>query len=167
MLIGIILAVIIILVILISTGFIKFYAKVGPADVISSEKVEHCKDLEDWLKVDCVANVAIENKDSGYCFYAPSLYKNACYEKVAVGLKDISICEKLSPRDLTKSARNWCYVNVAIASNNVNLCNKVEKDDENYNTKYNYCLGVIQKDQSFCQKIEVDTKKEECLSKIV
>ena len=117
-----IVVVIIIAAVSLSTGFIQFKATVasssGSVSVVSQEKVADCLKLgcSGQAKIQCniqvlgcVTNVSIQNKDAGYCFYAPSLYVNGCYKDVAIALKDITICDKFTDPAYTKTAKNWCY----------------------------------------------------------
>lgn len=127
------------------------------------EELKNCMELSTSAQQeDCITWIAIDNKNSSLCLYAPGPYKNTCYGRVAVKLKDISICDEMIPKEEPTPARNVCYVDVAIASDDKNLCDKVKDFDIE---KYNYCLDIFEKIEA-CKKIENPYTREICLRNI-
>jgi hypothetical protein len=128
-----------------------------------SEELKNCMKLSTGAQQeDCITNISIIYKNSSFCTYAPGSYKNTCYGRVAVRLKDITICDEMIPKGEPTPARNTCYADAAIASDDKNLCEKVKAFDID---KYNYCLRIFEKIEA-CKKLENDYKQKICLAGI-
>ncbi len=148
------------LILLIFNGSIGFLDKTR---VVPEEELKKCMELDTRAQQeDCVTDIAINYKNPSLCLYAPDAYKNTCYGRVAVKLKDILVCDEMTPKGETISARNVCYVDVAIASDNKSLCEMVKEYDID---KYNYCLDIFGKIED-CKKIENPYTREICIRNI-
>ncbi len=120
------------------------------------------------------AKRAIRNNDGASCsklkkFFADvnnteESLKIECFSAVAVGLKDISLCENI-PSALSKYL---CYTDVAIATKNESLCDRIEPDDtiRPYGVagRCFLILASIKKDISICERILDLSDKDECKS---
>lgn len=89
--------------------------------------------------------------------------KNFCYGKVAVELKDLSICDKIIN---SKDGKDSCYTEIATALGDSSICDKIILDE--YGDKYeiNNCYFNVAKakqDLSICDKILYLDQKNNCI----
>jgi len=141
---------------------------------ILSGQVDDCEGLSDSeLKDACYHKKAIDEncilseEDNSKCFHQELCdkienihNKNFCLMKVGSVLKDDSICEKIIG---SESRKNYCLSSVASASGNIEECENF--DTTNKESCY-YDIAVESNDQSICELITLDSKRDDCYFQI-
>jgi hypothetical protein len=160
------------------TGYFKFYAGVisgrNSTLIVSQEKASDClkfltnhsgcsdpkwKDLCELDVENCLVNLSVQSGDPGYCFYSPPLSVSECYLKVAVALKDPSICNSMRG---TRDYIYWCYLDVAYKAKDASLCNVIGRDGSH--SQYYICMAMITHDKRYCPNIVDAENKDACQS---
>lgn len=99
------------------------------------------------IKDICITELAIINQDPSLCDL--EVYSGACYHKLAIELKEESLCEKT-----WDYLQDECFTDVAVMTNNDFLCEKTT----HWRSKCYTLLAAKNLEEFYCDKIKPDEK---------
>ena len=130
-------------------------------DLTVDEEITECNKKDNQLQIElCLKSVAERENLIDICEMITVLDKENCYYNVAVGLEDLTICNKITDLNTHEN----CLIKISELTDDPAICNTVSKEEKTG------CLERIAnstEDLEICKMIKTTRNKDLCIKNIV